>query len=145
MSRFFFSFSSCFFFRTFYLAHIIIPSCNWVTRILVHTLYWIFYSFYEVNQKFKHFCSFFSIPRHTKRKPSVGANRPRIGVYHVVQTLYSNYKSYIVTGRRNMGKTGNQQTMMLNYKVTQIRRLRKTAETTTLKHIIQMNFIIANR
>ena len=54
----------------FYSDHIIIPNCNWVTRILAHTLGRNFYSFYEVNYKFKPFLLFFSIPHHTKRKPS---------------------------------------------------------------------------
>ena len=46
------------------LVHTTIP----VTRILAHTLDWNFGSFYEVNQKFKHFLLFFSIPCYTKTK-----------------------------------------------------------------------------
>ena len=64
---------------TFYLVHTTIPNYNWVTRILANTLGGNFNSFYEVNQKFKRFLLFFSIPRHTKRKPSGGAKSSAYG------------------------------------------------------------------
>ena len=54
--------------RTFYLVLTTIPNYNWVTRISAHTFCWNFNSFHEV--KFKCVLLIFSIPHHTKRKPS---------------------------------------------------------------------------
>ena len=52
---------------TFYLVHTTVPNYNTVTRILALTLGINF-----TNHKFKRLLLFFSIPRHTRRKPSVG-------------------------------------------------------------------------
>ena len=83
MSRYFF----------FYLIHTTIPNYNRVTRILAHTLTLgeKFKSFCVVNQKVQEFfvVVVFPIPRHKKGKPGGGANRARIGAYHVVQNLLS--------------------------------------------------------
>ena len=69
--------------------HTTIPNYNRVTRISAHTLGGKFESFCEVNQKFQHFCSFFSsISCHTKGNQAAGQNRACIGVYGIVQTLY---------------------------------------------------------
>ena len=47
------------------------PNYKWVTRISAYTLGWNFNSFRKVYQKFKRFfVFFFSILRHTERKPS---------------------------------------------------------------------------
>ena len=56
-----------------YLVHTTIPNYNWVKRLSADVLCWNCKSFYEVNQKFKRFLLFFSIPHHTKRKPRVVA------------------------------------------------------------------------
>ena len=59
---------------TFYLVHTTIPNYNRVTRILGYTLGGNFESFCGVNQKFKRFLLFFSVPHH-KGNQVAGQNR----------------------------------------------------------------------
>ena len=75
--------------RPFNLVHITIPNYNQVTRILVHTLGWNLKSCYEVNPNNSLFCCFSPYRAIQTGNQRAGQNRAHIGVYRVVQTLYT--------------------------------------------------------
>ena len=75
--------------KTFHLVHIIIPNCNWVTRILAHPLKLKFkILLWSKSKIIVCFFIFLHTALYKKRNQGAGINYAHTSVYHVVQTFY---------------------------------------------------------
>ena len=88
------------------------------------------------------FCCF-SIPRYAKRKPGSGANRARLGAYHVVQKFYWGYMGFywLYTPKQTKTKCGHDLRAPCGVSHVFIFTLRPAAHT----HLLNHGYLIAGK